>query len=111
MRLRGQLHWAGFDLLWANLQGGPAEAIRVPPDDDCEANYFAAGHLAYCGRKREAMEMLKRAVDGNYCAYPAIDKDPLLVSLRGEPGFAQIRNDARACQEKFVAEARPEIGR
>jgi serine/threonine protein kinase len=111
MHPKSQFRWAGFNLLWAKVQGAPSEAIRVPPDEDCEANYFAAGHLAYCGRKREAMKMLKRAVDGNYCAYPAIDKDPLLVSLRGEPGFAEIRDEVRACQKKFIAEARPEIGR
>jgi TolB-like protein/Flp pilus assembly protein TadD len=103
----GQFHWAGFDLLWAKLQHQPMQGIRVEPDADCEANYFAAGHLAYCGRTKEAMEMLKRAVDGNYCAYPAIETDSLLASLRGQPGFAEIRDKARACQQNFVAEAKP----
>jgi serine/threonine protein kinase/TolB-like protein len=102
MRAAGQVRWAGFDLLWAKVQGRPIEGITVEPDEDCEANYFAAGHLAYCGRTRAALDMLKRAVDGNYCAYPAIEKDPLLASLRGEPEFAEIRNAARSCQEKFL---------
>jgi hypothetical protein len=66
-------------------------------------NYLAAAHLAYAGQTDAALEMLKRAIEGGYCSYPAIDSDPLLANVRAGPEFAQIRSAAFACQNNFLS--------
>jgi serine/threonine protein kinase/DNA-binding winged helix-turn-helix (wHTH) protein/Flp pilus assembly protein TadD len=101
--------WAGYDLLMACIQRKPAPEIRamadaMRPSDDPEMNYLSAGHLAYCGRTEAALEMLRKAIKGNYCSYPAIDSDPLFTSLRTRPEFAEIRAAAIQCQNNFLSQ-------
>jgi tetratricopeptide (TPR) repeat protein len=101
--------WAGYEMLMAFLKHRPAReiaslALAVKPSPDAEMNYFSAAHLAYSGQTGAAIEMLKRAVAGGYCAYPAIDSDPLLASLRSTPEFKEIRAAARECQNTFLSQ-------
>ena len=49
--------------------------------------------------------MLRRAIGGGYCSYPALDTDPFFASLRGTPEFAPIRSAAIACHEGFLKAA------
>jgi hypothetical protein len=77
---------------------------RVKPSDDPETNYFSASHLAYCGQRSSALEMLKRAIEGKYCSYPALDSDPFFAIVRSQPEFAELRSAAIACQAKFLAQ-------
>ena len=46
--------------------------------------------------------MLRWAVEGNYCSYPAVDRDPLWTELRQDPEFQAIREEAIACRQRFV---------
>jgi serine/threonine protein kinase/DNA-binding winged helix-turn-helix (wHTH) protein len=101
--------WAGYDLLLACAKRKPAAEVRalagpLEPSEDPEMNYVMAGHLAYCGQSDAALEMLRRAIKGKYCSYPAIDSDPLLASLRAKPEFAEIRSAAIQCQKNFLAQ-------
>jgi hypothetical protein len=80
-----------------------ALASTVHPQEDPEVNYFFASHLAYCGQSDAALRMLKRAIGGNYCSYPAIDSDPFFASVRAKPEFADTRAAAIACQKDFLA--------
>ena len=66
-----------------------ALASTVRPQEDPEVDYFFASHLAYCGQTGAALQLLKRAIQGNYCFYPAIDSDPFFVSVRAKPEFAE----------------------
>ncbi len=68
---------------------------------DPETPYAVAPILVYCGRSREALRFLERAVDGSFCAYPALDLDPVWAPLRNEPEFGRIHAKARACHERF----------
>jgi TolB-like protein/tRNA A-37 threonylcarbamoyl transferase component Bud32 len=70
---------------------------------DSEPKYFAAGDFARCGYPDLALRLLRRAVEQNYCAYPAMDKDPLFASIRSTPEFAEIRKMGMACQQRFIA--------
>ena len=81
-----------------------ALASTVRPQEDPEVDYFFASHLAYCGQTGAALQLLKRAIQGNYCSYPAIDSDPFFVSVRAKPEFAEIRSAAIACQKDFLAQ-------
>lgn len=101
--------WPNYDMLLAFIQRKPSSEIRVlagavKASDDPETNYFSAAHLAYCGQTYAALEMLRRAIKGNYCSYPAIESDPFFASLRTKPEFAEIRSAAMQCQNNFLAQ-------
>ena len=103
--------WGGYDLVIEFLERRPAREIaalagKLRPAPDPEVNYFSAAHLAYSGQAEAALAMLKQAIEGGYCSYPAIDRDPMLQSLRAAPGFGEIRSAAIACQRDFVVERR-----
>ncbi|HSD71814.1 MAG TPA: hypothetical protein VLE54_03440, partial [Thermoanaerobaculia bacterium] len=80
-----------------------AEATGLVVIRDSEPKYFVAGDFARCGYPELSLRLLRRAVEQNYCAYPTMDKDPLLASIRGTPEFAEIRKMGIACQERFLA--------
>lgn len=84
--------WTSYDMLLACAAHKPAAEIatlakHIEPDDDPESNYFAASHLAHCGQTAAAPAMLKRTVKANYCAYPAMDTDPMFASIRSLPEY------------------------
>jgi DNA-binding winged helix-turn-helix (wHTH) protein/TolB-like protein/Flp pilus assembly protein TadD len=68
---------------------------------DPEAPYALAPILVYCGRPPEALRLLERSVDGGFCAYPAVDLDPIWAELRSDREFQRIRIKAMACHDRF----------
>ena len=81
---------------------GAAAPDAIPASDDPESNYFAAAHLAYCGREGEALRLLRLSVEGGYCAVPAMERDPLLAGLRARREFTGLLESGRACQSRFL---------
>jgi len=71
---------------------------------DPENRYLAATFLAACGQKDAALRLLKSAIDGKYCAYQALQKDPMLATIRSTSEYAQLLSTAKRCQENFQAE-------
>jgi hypothetical protein len=71
---------------------------------DPENRYIFATDLAFCGQKDAARRLLKSAIEGRYCSYQALQKDPLLASLRGTDEFNSLLSAAKQCQGKFLAE-------
>jgi serine/threonine protein kinase len=78
-----------------------AEALANP---DAENRYTAAPAFAFCGQNDMALGLLKSGVEGNYCAYTALQTDPLLAKLRGTPEFNEILSAAKQCQSDFLAQ-------
>jgi DNA-binding winged helix-turn-helix (wHTH) protein/TolB-like protein len=76
----------------------------MPPDG--EGFYRNAAVLAYCGKSEAALRILRKAIQGNYCSYPAMDHDPLLNSIRQKPEFAELRKGGEECHENFLAHRR-----
>jgi tetratricopeptide (TPR) repeat protein len=72
------------------------------PNADPENLYVDARVQAVCRQDAAALRMLRRAVEGGYCAYPILDSDPLLVHLRPTREFAEIRRLAAECQARFL---------
>ena len=70
---------------------------------DSEPKYFQAARLAYCGYTGMSLRLLRRAVEGNYLAYPAMDRDPLLAKVRDTPEYASIRALAIERQKQLTA--------
>ena len=100
--------WESFNLLVGCLRRESADQIaelakRVKPSSDSETNYFSAMHLAYCGQTRAALEMLRRAIDGGYCSYPALDSEPFFDNIRNQPEFQSVRQAGIGCQRDFAA--------
>jgi hypothetical protein len=79
-------------------------AEGVQPSSDPETNYFLASHLAYCGQSDAALKLLEKSIAGNYCAYPAINRDPFWKGLKESAGFRRLADQGKACQDRFVAQ-------
>ena len=101
------------DLLRACLDSQPPSQLHeiaqvvetsVLANTDPEYRYIQGAILAYCGQKDAALRLLKSALKQNYCAYPALQTDPLLVKLRGTPEFGELLTAAKGCQNRFLAQ-------
>ncbi|HEX4593027.1 MAG TPA: protein kinase, partial [Bryobacteraceae bacterium] len=103
------------DLMEAALGLRPASELdRIAQEDttslaageDPEASYQQGAVLAYAGKKDAAVHMIRMAIEQNYCAYSALENDPLLDKLRATPEFAELLKAARFCQEPLLAQGR-----
>jgi len=71
---------------------------------DAEPRYFVGALLSYCGQNDAAVRLLRSAIRQNYCAYIALQSDPLLAKLRGTPEFSELLSAAKECQSRFLAQ-------
>ena len=76
-------------------------------DPDPENRYWDAALIAACGRQDIAVRLVRSAIEGRYCAYSALQTDPLIASLRDTPEFPQLLSAAKACQTQLSRRARP----
>jgi len=53
------------------------------------------------GDKPSALHMLRHSIGGGFFCYPYFISDPLLQTLRGEPEFEALINQARQRHEQF----------
>jgi eukaryotic-like serine/threonine-protein kinase len=99
-------------LLQACLNNAPQTEIhqlaeqardQLLPEQDPELKYSQGTALAACGEKEIARKFLSSAVAANYCAYEALQQDPLLADERADPEFQRIVQAASDCQQKFEA--------
>jgi tetratricopeptide (TPR) repeat protein len=70
---------------------------------DPELIYKVAQAYAVLGDKASALHMLRHSIDGGFFCYPYFVRDPLLQSLRGEPEFRVLMNQASHRHEQFKA--------
>jgi TolB-like protein/predicted Ser/Thr protein kinase/Tfp pilus assembly protein PilF len=71
---------------------------------DPEPRYFRGTILVYCDQPVAGLRLLEAAIKRNYCAYQALQTDPLLVKIRGTPEFRHLLSAAKACQDRFFSE-------
>jgi eukaryotic-like serine/threonine-protein kinase len=79
------------------------EAPEYLANPDPENRYTAAPPFAFCGQNDIAIRLLKSSV-GSYCAYTALQTDPLLAKLRAAPEFNELLSAAKKCQSDFLAQ-------
>lgn len=72
---------------------------------DPEFRYYQGSLMAYCGQMDIATKLVKSAIQQNYCAAEALQKDPALESYRKYPDFAGVQAAASECQYRFKNEA------
>jgi tetratricopeptide (TPR) repeat protein len=82
------------------------DAIRSWADrfDDPEDLYQKGAVLAFASKQEAAVYSIRKAIEKNYCAYSALENDPLLDSLRDKPEFADLLKAARLCQEPLLVQ-------
>jgi hypothetical protein len=80
----------------AQLENDPKSAR------DPETLYVNAAVLSYSGQQDAAFRQLRKAIQGNYCSYLAMDKDPLFDGVRSQAAFAELRQAAVQCQQNFL---------
>jgi predicted esterase len=99
------------EVLRAQAEKRPADVERLTREqigllpDDVNAHYNLACALALQGKKADALEKLKRAVELGFDdpRHLRVDKD--IDSLRAEKGFEEIVAAATAAREKRIANA------
>jgi eukaryotic-like serine/threonine-protein kinase len=69
---------------------------------DPELLYYQGSIMAFCGNLELAVRTIAEAIHRNYCAYSALELDPLLASLRDTPNFRRLREAATNCQQDFL---------
>ena len=77
---------------------------HVSANPDPEPHYWFAGDFVLCGKQDIALNLLKSAIAGNYCAYDGLRNDSAWTPLSGLPEFAQLLTDAKKCKDAFLAE-------
>src|SRR4029077_11666003 len=78
--------------------------VAVLAESDPEPQYFRGALMAFCGQEEIALRLLKTSIGRNYCAYSALQSDPLLAKLRGTAEFDQLLSAAKQCQDRFLKE-------
>jgi len=69
---------------------------------DSEPRYVLGTVLAFCGQEEAAAKVIKSAITKNYCAYQALQTDPLLAKLRQTSQFNELLSLAKGCQNRFL---------
>ena len=68
---------------------------------DAEGLYKVAQAYAVLGDKASALHMLRHSIGGGFFCHPYFVRDPLLQSLRNEPEFQSIVDQARQRHDQF----------
>jgi eukaryotic-like serine/threonine-protein kinase len=104
-----EVHGLGMRLIEACLERRSTSEIEEISKDvlsfavsDPEVRYASSDYEASCGRDAEALRLLRQAVEGKFCSYPAMDSDPLLAPLRHTAEFQEIHSAAIDCQKRFL---------
>ncbi len=77
------------------------EKIQRRGVGDPEATYKIAQAYGVLGDKKSALRMLRYSIDNGFFSYPYFETDPLLESIRHEPQFTELMNEARTRYEAF----------
>lgn len=85
--------------------GKAAAQVEADPKSsrDAEELYRNAEILSLSGQTDASLRQLRKAIQGNYCSYPAMDKDPLFDPIRQRSEFAELRQAGIQCQQSFLA--------
>jgi len=70
---------------------------------DAEIIYKVAQAYAVLGDKAAALHMLRHSIGGGFFCYPYFIRDSLMQTLRNEPEFQTLINQARQRHEQFKA--------
>ncbi len=81
-----------------------AAEARMFGDPDPENRFWDARLLSICGQKEMSLRLMKSSIDGKYCSYTALQKDPGLAAMRQTPQYPELLAAAKTCRDNFLAE-------
>jgi eukaryotic-like serine/threonine-protein kinase len=103
----------GRDLLRACLDPEQSSSLKqiaqkteaaTLADTDGEPRFLVGTLQGYCGQKEAAIRLLRSAItEYNYCAYTALQADPLLANLRQSTEFGELLSAAKTCHDGFLS--------
>jgi hypothetical protein len=79
------------------------EKIEERGVSDAEGIYKMAQAYAVLGDKASALHMLQHSIGGGFFCYSYFVRDPLLQSLRDQPEFQALMNQALHRHDQFKA--------
>ena len=88
---------AELDSLTRAAETGPAN------DSDPELLYYQGSILSFAGKKNASLQLIKHAIEHDYCSLSQLRSDPLLANIRSTPEFSQLLSAAANCQKKYLA--------
>ena len=109
----------GYVRFWKACYDRPASQQSLPPEvdrivreqepafatnPDPENRYLTATDMAFCGENDIAVRLLRSAIEGHYCSYEALQKDPFLASVRSSTEFSPLLSAGKKCQDDFLSE-------
>ena len=68
---------------------------------DGEIYYFLGTVLAFCGELEPSLELIRGAIERNYCAATGLANERIWASYRHDPRFREVQRAADACRERF----------
>ena len=77
--------------------------VTAAKETDPKRSYFLGTILAFCGRRPEALNLLRSAIEQNYCSYEGLLNDPALSAVRGTRDFDRLLEAAKYCQEQIIS--------
>jgi serine/threonine protein kinase/tetratricopeptide (TPR) repeat protein len=81
------------------------EALKdIATFKDPEPRFSQAVHFNACRGSAFTATLLKGAITDGFCGYEALEVDPLLAYFRKSPLYPAILAQAKACQDKFLAQ-------
>lgn len=69
---------------------------------DPEPRFFRGLTAIYCRQPERGWQMIEAALQKNYCAYEALQNDPLLAKSRETPEYRKVLAEAKACEDRFI---------
>jgi len=69
---------------------------------DPEPRFSFAGTLNACLGNAFTAKLLKSAIDGGFCSYEYLQRDPVLADFRKSPEYPAVLAQAKGCYDRFL---------
>ena len=86
------------------LTADDVESVRrsMKAVTDGEIYYFTGQVLIHCGALDAGFEMVRSAIDRNYCAATGLASEPFWDPHREDPRFQEALRAANECRDRFL---------
>jgi hypothetical protein len=71
---------------------------------DPEPRFGQAVLFNSCMGNAFTARLIKSAIEGGFCAYESLQRDPILAAFRKAPEYSTLLVQAKQCQDRFLAE-------
>jgi TolB-like protein/predicted Ser/Thr protein kinase len=79
-------------------------AMSLAGITDSEPRLYRGMLMVWCREPQYGWQMIEEAIHKNYCPYETLQHDALLNGARETPEYRKALGEAKACQDRFLAE-------